>query len=63
MMGPMPMGHTRDEKGLWEISYKMDAILEWGTTEYKQWFDEEVLTWAKTQSSSTPGTPIMRVEE
>ena len=44
MIGPFHMGDTKTIGGIWEIMYKLDVILRWGTTEYKQWFDRVVLS-------------------
>lgn len=47
MMGPSHLGSTFDLKGVWEIFYRLNILIEWGTHEYKDWFDKCVLTWCR----------------
>ncbi|KAL9047053.1 MAG: hypothetical protein Q9214_000270 [Letrouitia sp. 1 TL-2023] len=47
MMGPFSMGNTANLLGIWQIVYRLNILIKWGTTTYKAWFDNEVLSWAK----------------
>ena len=46
-MGPMPMGDTSDLNGLWQIVHRLLILIEWGKNEYSQWFQDNVMSWAK----------------
>ena len=37
------MGTTFDVNGIWRILYHLHVLIEWGTTDYRKWFDEHVL--------------------
>ncbi|KAG8526416.1 uncharacterized protein KY384_000009 [Bacidia gigantensis] len=43
MLGPIDLGSTGSRRGIWELAHKMHLLIEWGTTEYKAWFDKNVL--------------------
>lgn len=45
-MGPFPMGYTSTLGGVWTIVYRLNVLMEWGTTTYKRWFTDNVVTWA-----------------
>lgn len=43
MLGGYSMGTTFDVNGIWRILYHLHVLIEWGTTDYRKWFDEHVL--------------------
>ena len=47
MMGPIRMGNTSDLNGLWEIVHRLHILIEWGANEYRQWFQDNVMRWAR----------------
>lgn len=47
MIGPIAMGSTSTLVGVWTIVYRLNVLMEWGTTTYKKWFVDHVVTWAK----------------
>ncbi|KAL8648726.1 MAG: hypothetical protein Q9210_004814 [Variospora velana] len=47
MLGPFPMGTTANLVGVWQIVYRLNTLITWGTTEYSQWFQNEVIGWAR----------------
>ncbi|KAL9639767.1 MAG: hypothetical protein Q9204_000967 [Flavoplaca sp. TL-2023a] len=47
MIGPIAMGSTSTLVGIWTIVYRLNVLMEWGTTTYKKWFTDHVVTWAK----------------
>ncbi|KAL8910878.1 MAG: hypothetical protein Q9171_003877 [Xanthocarpia ochracea] len=47
MIGPIAMGSTSTLVGVWTIVYRLNVLIEWGTTTYKKWFTDHVVTWAK----------------
>lgn len=47
MIGPFAMGDTSTLVGVWTIVYRLNLLMEWGTTTYKDWFADNVVTWAK----------------
>lgn len=47
ILGPFPMGSTADLVSIWQIVYRLHTLIKWGTTEYSQWFQEEVMGWAR----------------
>ncbi|KAL8726540.1 MAG: hypothetical protein Q9166_006647 [cf. Caloplaca sp. 2 TL-2023] len=47
MIGPHAMGSTLSLVGVWTIVYRLNLLMEWGTTTYKKWFADQVMTWAK----------------
>ncbi|KAL8711017.1 MAG: hypothetical protein Q9225_007184 [Loekoesia sp. 1 TL-2023] len=49
MLGPIQMGTTSTPRGTWEIYYQLMHLVEWGTVEYRAWFEKEVLGWAKSR--------------
>lgn len=53
MIGPFEMGNPKNISGTWEIVYKLDVVLRWGITEYKQWFNGIVLGQAITHHHRT----------
>lgn len=51
MVGPVPMGTTGDLNGIYRIVYHLHTLIQWGTHEYKTWFDENVLSWCQERTS------------
>lgn len=47
MLGPFPMGTTANLVGAWEIVYRLNILIKWGTTTYRKWFQEQVIGWAR----------------
>ncbi|KAL9042540.1 MAG: hypothetical protein Q9214_003745 [Letrouitia sp. 1 TL-2023] len=47
MLGQFPMGSTDDLMGVWQIIYRLNILIQWGTNEYKEWFDKNVINWAR----------------
>ncbi|KAL8777776.1 MAG: hypothetical protein Q9194_002359 [Teloschistes cf. exilis] len=47
MMGPLMIGSTESRTGMWHLMRSMHALVEWGATQYRQWFNDVVLDWAK----------------
>lgn len=41
--GPTPMGNTSSDLGVFQILSTLRVIAQWGITEYKRWFNEEVM--------------------
>ncbi|KAL8726660.1 MAG: hypothetical protein Q9166_006582 [cf. Caloplaca sp. 2 TL-2023] len=46
MIGPFHMGNTSTLVGVWMIVYRLNLLMKWGTTVYKKWFEDNVMTWA-----------------
>lgn len=40
------MGSTDYLIGVWQITYRLGLFAEWGTTECRKWFDDQVMSWA-----------------
>ena len=47
MAGPYDFGTTKTLQGTWRILHKLHIIMEWGTSTYEAWFNENVLKWAR----------------
>lgn len=47
MMGPNHLGDTIDMAGVWKIVYRLHVLIEWGTNEYSQWFENNIVRWAR----------------
>lgn len=47
MAGPYPFGTTATLPGIWTIFPRLHIIMEWGTTEYKDWFEDHVVESAR----------------
>ena len=47
MLGPYELGSTAIRDSVWEIFYRLNKLIEWGTKEFKKWFDDNVIDWAK----------------
>lgn len=47
MMGPEHFGSTASATGVWEILYRLDVLIRWGTKEYRQWMNDNIMTWAR----------------
>ncbi|KAL8704614.1 MAG: hypothetical protein Q9201_002234 [Fulgogasparrea decipioides] len=46
MMGPFELGSTKDVNQAWQLLRKLYLLMKWGTEQYKQWFEENILAWA-----------------
>ena len=42
-MGPSRLGNTSDDKGVWEIFYRLDLLIKWGLNDYKKWMRDNIL--------------------
>lgn len=42
-LGPMSLGNTSNTRAIWALMYRLHIIVQWGQTEYTQWFMKEVL--------------------
>ncbi|KAG8528562.1 uncharacterized protein KY384_006734 [Bacidia gigantensis] len=47
MLGPMHFGTTADNRGIWQIIQKVHVLMTWAGTDYRKWFDENVIKTAK----------------
>ncbi|KAL8699387.1 MAG: hypothetical protein Q9201_006031 [Fulgogasparrea decipioides] len=47
MIGPFLMGTTVTLIGVWQIVYRLNLLIEWGTTIYRQWFEDHIMAWAE----------------
>lgn len=47
MTGPVHMGNTSDLNGLWQIVHRLHILVEWGANEYSQWFQDNIIRWAR----------------
>lgn len=56
MMGAIPIGSTSSVHGIYEILYKLEMLVRWGTTEYRQWFADTILQWCRKQSGEKKAT-------
>lgn len=52
MMGPENLGSTATLTGTWDIIFRLHVLMEWGTTEYRTWFETHILGWCKKRCSS-----------
>ncbi|KAL8840302.1 MAG: hypothetical protein Q9170_001386 [Blastenia crenularia] len=55
MLGPFLMGTTETIVGVWQIIYRLNVIVGWGTTTYNQWFQDNVMTWARRRVAIAEG--------
>ncbi|KAL8953319.1 MAG: hypothetical protein Q9222_000813 [Ikaeria aurantiellina] len=55
MLGPFLMGTTETVVGIWQIIYRLNILVNWGTTTYKQWLRDNVMTWARRRVAITEG--------
>ena len=46
MLGPLPMGNTSTLGGIWQVVHQLYALVQWGRTDYRAWFEREVMGWA-----------------
>ena len=53
-MGPESMGDTKSPQGVFKILHVLHSLMDWGTSDYRSWFEREVLTKHQT-SSNAPG--------
>jgi len=53
MMGPMTLGSTRTVRGVWEILYRLQVLVQWSLKEYKEWFDTHIIKWARDLAPSS----------
>ena len=53
MMGPLEMGSTKTVKGTFEIVWKLYILMQWGSTEYKAWFQKHILNWCRHKAGGT----------
>ncbi|KAI4182004.1 MAG: hypothetical protein LQ346_006664 [Caloplaca aetnensis] len=47
LIGPEPFGSTAKIASTWEILYRLNILVQWGVGKYQNWFDEQVLGWAR----------------
>lgn len=47
MAGPFDFGSTLTIHGIWDILHRLHILVEWGRTDYRNWIDKHVLTWAR----------------
>jgi hypothetical protein len=52
-MGPESMGDTKSHQGVFKILHVLNGLVEWGNTEYRAWFEREVLPKHQTIQSSS----------
>lgn len=50
MLGPFPMGTTATLVGAWQIVYRLNILIKWGTTTYSKWFQEQIIGWARDRA-------------
>ena len=43
IMGPENLGSTTTKEGVWEIIYRLHLLIQWGTKDYADWFENSVL--------------------
>ena len=43
LMGPEPMGDTFGIRGVFEILHYLCKFADWGVSEYRAWFEKEIL--------------------
>ena len=56
MAGPYDFGTTGNLNGIWTIYYRLHVIAEWGRTKYKEWFEENVVEWARERCDGEVGS-------
>ncbi|KAL9012212.1 MAG: hypothetical protein Q9173_003006 [Seirophora scorigena] len=47
MLGPIIIGNSSTRLGTWQVYYQLMHLVEWGVTVYREWFEKEVLGWAR----------------
>ncbi|KAL8712370.1 MAG: hypothetical protein Q9225_006955 [Loekoesia sp. 1 TL-2023] len=47
MTGPEFFGDTSTTQGIWTIFYRLHILVEWGTTVFARWVQDEIIGWAK----------------
>ncbi|KAL8710655.1 MAG: hypothetical protein Q9220_004879 [cf. Caloplaca sp. 1 TL-2023] len=47
LTGPDYFGDTSTKQGIWTILYRLHLLIEWGSTVFAQWVQDEILDWAK----------------
>ncbi|KAL8685947.1 MAG: hypothetical protein Q9218_007449 [Villophora microphyllina] len=52
MMGPLKIGSTENRIEMWHLLRSLYALVTWGGTQYRQWFEHEIINWAKRTVSS-----------
>ena len=55
MLGPFLMGATDSIEGVWQILYRLDVLVNWGTTTYKAWFEDNIMMWARWRVALAKG--------
>ena len=43
LIGPESMGDTKSHQGIFKVIHVLNGLIEWGNTEYRAWFEREVL--------------------
>lgn len=56
MLGPFEMGTTATLLGVWRIIWHLDALIRWGLTDYRQWFNDNIMAWASGLVNSSTGS-------
>ena len=56
MLGPLDFGSTADVRGIWQIVQKMHVLMTWVGTDYRKWFDDNVIKKAKAESAGPTDT-------
>ena len=47
MMGPIHLGSSDDLIPAYNLVHRLELLIEWGRTEYKQWWTEHVFSYYK----------------
>ncbi|KAL8904219.1 MAG: hypothetical protein Q9207_003407 [Kuettlingeria erythrocarpa] len=47
LIGPERFGSTAKIASTWEILYRLNILVQWGVGKYQDWFNEQVLSWAR----------------
>ncbi|KAL8992936.1 MAG: hypothetical protein Q9169_006728 [Polycauliona sp. 2 TL-2023] len=56
MIGPFEMGSTKNVRGIWQIIWHLDVLFRWGRTEYRKWFDENIMKWIRGLADGSQGS-------
>lgn len=51
MIGPELFGTTDSTLGVWEILYRMDALIKWGVNDYHSWVKRNIMRYAEETAS------------
>ncbi|KAL9123599.1 MAG: hypothetical protein Q9217_006984 [Psora testacea] len=51
MMGPEHFGLTANVKGVWEILYRLQVLINWGNNEYREWMNNHIMSWAQYEAT------------